>query len=241
LRWSGYFFATPYVRGLHHCPQPGQSPKRAPEEGRADLTEALREPTRAVDYAAYIAKGLPIGIGVVEAACKTLAAQRMKRSGMSWAITATASYGTAPEPVGEPAHSGSESRAKSGAPHEDARCSGNSVASFGSIGSPSPWLWGHFRLGCHPEQPRRENAGAPERRPRGFRRVSLLLAHAVWHMQRLFMQLFESQRPRHSESPFATLERRNTKLWLRETVKEQGHGRSGNRRSFRGCPIGNSR
>jgi hypothetical protein len=38
-----------------------------------------------MDYAAYIAKGLPIGSGVVEAACKTLATQRMKRSGMSWA------------------------------------------------------------------------------------------------------------------------------------------------------------
>jgi hypothetical protein len=37
-----------------------------------------------MDYAAYIAKGLPIGSGVVEAACKTLATQRMKRSGMSW-------------------------------------------------------------------------------------------------------------------------------------------------------------
>jgi len=37
-----------------------------------------------MDYANYIKLGLPIGSGVVEAACKTLAAQRMKRSGMSW-------------------------------------------------------------------------------------------------------------------------------------------------------------
>jgi len=37
-----------------------------------------------MDYAAYLAQGLPIGSGVVEAACKTLATQRMKRSGMSW-------------------------------------------------------------------------------------------------------------------------------------------------------------
>jgi hypothetical protein len=37
-----------------------------------------------MDYAGYIAMGLPIGSGVVEAACKTLATQRMKRSGMSW-------------------------------------------------------------------------------------------------------------------------------------------------------------
>lgn len=37
-----------------------------------------------MDYARYQELGLPIGSGVVEAACKTLASQRMKRSGMSW-------------------------------------------------------------------------------------------------------------------------------------------------------------
>ena len=37
-----------------------------------------------MDYARYQELGLPIGSGVVEAACKTLATQRMKRSGMSW-------------------------------------------------------------------------------------------------------------------------------------------------------------
>jgi hypothetical protein len=37
-----------------------------------------------MDYAAYQARGLPIGSGLVEAACKTLATQRLKRSGMSW-------------------------------------------------------------------------------------------------------------------------------------------------------------
>jgi hypothetical protein len=35
-------------------------------------------------YATFKAKGLPIGSGVVEAACKTLVTQRMKRSGMRW-------------------------------------------------------------------------------------------------------------------------------------------------------------
>ncbi len=37
-----------------------------------------------MDYADYQTRGLPIGSGVVEAACKTLATQRLKRSGMSW-------------------------------------------------------------------------------------------------------------------------------------------------------------
>ena len=35
-------------------------------------------------YATMQARGLPIGSGVVEAACKTLVTQRLKRSGMRW-------------------------------------------------------------------------------------------------------------------------------------------------------------
>jgi len=35
-------------------------------------------------YQQYAAQGLPIGSGVVEAACKTLVTQRMKQSGMRW-------------------------------------------------------------------------------------------------------------------------------------------------------------
>lgn len=37
-----------------------------------------------MDYATAASRQLPIGSGVVEAACKTLATQRMKRSGMRW-------------------------------------------------------------------------------------------------------------------------------------------------------------
>ena len=35
-------------------------------------------------YQRFAAEGLPIGSGVVEAACKTLVSQRMKLSGMRW-------------------------------------------------------------------------------------------------------------------------------------------------------------
>lgn len=44
----------------------------------------FRNQRERMDYALYQELGLPIGSGVVEAACKTLATQRLKRSGMSW-------------------------------------------------------------------------------------------------------------------------------------------------------------
>lgn len=37
-----------------------------------------------MDYAQYLRQGLPIASGVIEAACKTLVTQRLKRSGMAW-------------------------------------------------------------------------------------------------------------------------------------------------------------
>lgn len=39
-----------------------------------------------MDYAQLRAQNLPIGSGVVGAACKTLVTQRMKRSGQRWSI-----------------------------------------------------------------------------------------------------------------------------------------------------------
>ncbi len=44
----------------------------------------LRQRRRRMRYAELKAQGLPIGSGVVEAACKTLLTQRMKRSIMRW-------------------------------------------------------------------------------------------------------------------------------------------------------------
>ena len=38
-------------------------------------------------YATYRRQGLPIGSGVTEAACKTVFAERLKRSGMTWGRT----------------------------------------------------------------------------------------------------------------------------------------------------------
>jgi hypothetical protein len=45
----------------------------------------FRRNRKRMRYWEFVEKGLPIGSGVVEAACKTLVAQRMKQSGMRWA------------------------------------------------------------------------------------------------------------------------------------------------------------
>jgi hypothetical protein len=44
----------------------------------------LRRHRRWMDYQGYRRRGLPIGSGVTEAACKTVFTQRFKRSGMRW-------------------------------------------------------------------------------------------------------------------------------------------------------------
>jgi len=51
----------------------------------AELTY-FRNQRAHMDYAEYLRQGLPIASGVVEAACKTLVTQRMKRSGMAWGM-----------------------------------------------------------------------------------------------------------------------------------------------------------
>ncbi len=60
---------------------------RAPSAGikaiETELTYFCNQRGR-MHYACYRREGWPIGSGVVEAACKTLVTQRMKRSGMAW-------------------------------------------------------------------------------------------------------------------------------------------------------------
>lgn len=46
----------------------------------------LRKHRRHMNYAEYRRRGLPIGSGVTEAACKTVYTQRFKRSGMRWKV-----------------------------------------------------------------------------------------------------------------------------------------------------------
>ncbi len=62
---------------------PGKRRKSRRKRFNAEFTYFTNQRGR-MDYADYQARGLPIGSGVVEAACKTLATQRLKRSGMSW-------------------------------------------------------------------------------------------------------------------------------------------------------------
>jgi len=60
---------------------------RSKHPRRKRIREVLgyfRRHRRRMDYADAAARSLPIGSGVIEATCKTLATQRMKRSGMRW-------------------------------------------------------------------------------------------------------------------------------------------------------------
>jgi hypothetical protein len=61
----------------------GKTNQRRRKRLNAALTYFTNQRER-LDDAAYQARGLPIGSGRVEAACKTLVTQRLKRSGMSW-------------------------------------------------------------------------------------------------------------------------------------------------------------
>jgi hypothetical protein len=59
--------------------------KKFPRRSRiAQELKYFRKNRHRMRYRALLDQGLPIGSGVVEAACKTLAAQRLKLSGMRW-------------------------------------------------------------------------------------------------------------------------------------------------------------
>ena len=67
------------IRGLRYI--------RGKHRGRKRIREVLgyfRRNRHRMGYAEAAQRGLPIGSGVVEAACRTLATERLKRSGMRW-------------------------------------------------------------------------------------------------------------------------------------------------------------
>lgn len=61
--------------------------RRLTKQREADYQRAtnyIRQRTKAMQYHDFKKRGLPIGSGVTEAACKTIVAQRLKLSGMRW-------------------------------------------------------------------------------------------------------------------------------------------------------------
>lgn len=69
------------IRSLKHHLSRARGHRR--EQIEKELTY-FRNQRHQMQYAQYLAEGLPIASGVIEAACKTLVTQRMKQSGMSW-------------------------------------------------------------------------------------------------------------------------------------------------------------
>ena len=58
--------------------------KRAAARAAGRATKGPAGYRERMDYAGAAQRGLPIGSGVMEAACKTLVTERLKRSGMRW-------------------------------------------------------------------------------------------------------------------------------------------------------------
>ena len=63
----------------------GRARGRKRERLDSELTY-FRNQRHRMHYAQHVRQGLPIASGVMEAACKTLVTQRMKRSGMAWTL-----------------------------------------------------------------------------------------------------------------------------------------------------------
>ena len=73
--------AAQVIRALKY--QRGRARGHKRQRLAAELTY-FRNQRPYMDYAAYLRQGLPIASGIIEAACKTLVTQRLKRSGMAW-------------------------------------------------------------------------------------------------------------------------------------------------------------
>jgi len=73
--------ASLVIRSLKHHFSRARGSRR--ERIESELTYFRNQQPR-MQYAHYLKQGWPIASGVVEAACKTLVTQRMKRSGMAW-------------------------------------------------------------------------------------------------------------------------------------------------------------
>ncbi len=69
------------MRALRHRRQKVRGEKRKTIDG---VIQYLRKRRPRLRYKRLLDRNLPVGSGPVEAACKTLATERMKRSGMSW-------------------------------------------------------------------------------------------------------------------------------------------------------------
>jgi hypothetical protein len=67
------------IRALIHLRDQHPRSKKIPTE-----LKYFRKNRHRMRYAQFVDDGIPIGSGVVEAACKTLVTQRLKRSGMRW-------------------------------------------------------------------------------------------------------------------------------------------------------------
>jgi hypothetical protein len=83
--WEGK--VAEVLRSLQKQRQRWEERGEAGERGRValqGLAHYLAENQGRMDYPRYRGQGLPIGSGVVEAACKEVVGGRMKRSGMQW-------------------------------------------------------------------------------------------------------------------------------------------------------------
>lgn len=74
--------AESVIRALRHRATRATT-KRARQKIQTEINYFCKQKAR-MNYARYQQDNLPIGSGVVEAACKTIVTQRMKRSGMAW-------------------------------------------------------------------------------------------------------------------------------------------------------------